>query len=112
MLRELAPGFAGAEVEHDEAGAVFVAGVDDVGNSLAGGSGVRAHVEAEVVHVGVWEVNGRGKGVGARDGIGGQVHADEFRAAGSCIGHGEHGGLVDTWTAGVKDPEGIVRCNV
>ena len=69
MLGELAPGFAGAEVEHDEAGAAFVAAVDDVGDAVAGCGGVGAQVEAEVVHVGVWVVDAWREGVGSADGV-------------------------------------------
>ena len=57
VLGQLAPGLAGAEVQHDEAGAAFVAAVDNVGYAFAGGGGVGAHVEADVVHVGVWIVD-------------------------------------------------------
>ena len=57
VLGQLAPGLAGAEVQHDEAGAAFVAAVDDVGDAFAGCGGVGAHIEAEVVHVGVWKVD-------------------------------------------------------
>ena len=51
MLGQLAPGFAGSEVEHDEAVAAFVTAVIDVADSFAGGGGVCSHVEAQIVHV-------------------------------------------------------------
>ena len=60
---------SGAEVEHDEARAALVAAVDDVGDSLAGCSGVGAHVEADVVHVGIGKVDAGWEGVGATDGV-------------------------------------------
>lgn len=69
VLGELAPGVAGAEVQHDEAGAALVAAVDDVGDSLAGCGGVGAEVKAEVVHVGVGKVDAGWECVGATDGV-------------------------------------------
>ena len=55
------PGSTGAEVEDYEACAAFVAAVYYVADSCAGGGGVKAEVEAEVVHVGVWVVDCGGK---------------------------------------------------
>ena len=57
VLGQLAPGLAGAEVQHDEAGAAFVAAVDDVGDAFAGCGGVGAQVESDVVHVRVGTVD-------------------------------------------------------
>ena len=51
MLVQLAPGFTGSEVEHDETVAAFVTAIIDIADSFARGGGVCSHVEAQVVHV-------------------------------------------------------------
>ena len=67
VLGQLAPGFAGSEVEHDETVAALVTAVIDVADSFAGGSDVCSHVEAQVVHVRIWVVDGSGEGIGRND---------------------------------------------
>ena len=44
VLREASPGFAGGEIEHDEAGPALVAAVDDVGDALSAGRDVRSKI--------------------------------------------------------------------
>ena len=106
---QLAPGFARAEVQHDEARAAFVAAVDDVGYPLARCGGVGAHVEAEVVHVRVWVVDARRERVGSADGVVGQVDGYEFGPPGGCVRHRERFRFVRARSSRVEDPEGVVR---
>ena len=67
VLGQLAPGFAGSEVEHDETIAAFVTAIIDVADSFAGDCGVCSHVEAQVVHVRIWVVDGGGESKGRND---------------------------------------------
>jgi hypothetical protein len=61
MLRQAAPGGARAEVEHDEARAAFVGGVDDESDAGAGGRGVGPQVEPDVVHITIRKMHIRRK---------------------------------------------------
>lgn len=51
---EVAPGFAGAEIDDDDTVAAFNGRVGDVCYALAGGGDARAEVEADVVDVLIW----------------------------------------------------------
>ena len=113
---EASPGLACTEVEHDEAGAAFVGGVDEVRDALSACPAyVCAEVEAEVVEVGVGVVDCGGEGVGCVDGVvvatvavACDVHAHDFWAAGLRVRHaGVVVIVVDCGPPGVEEPEGF-----
>jgi hypothetical protein len=100
----VAPTFAAAEVHDDDAVAALGGGVGDVGDAGPAGCQLWAQVEAHVVEVAVREGHGGREHNGLRDGVGGQIHADELRAAG---GRGHEGAVGCERAACVEDPESV-----
>jgi len=108
VLFQTAPGLAGTEIEHDETVAALVGGVDDVGDSLASGGDVGVEVEADVVHVRVWVVNGRWEGVGLVDGVVGQRDRNKLWSTELSIWHGWVAcSAVDSRTSSVENPKSL-----
>lgn len=109
VLGEASPGVARAEIDHDEAGATFVGGVNEVGDALAGGiAQIGVEVEAEIVQVAVWVVHAGWKGVGVVYRVVRQTDGYEFRASRLGVGHtGVALSTVDGRTPGVDCPQGF-----
>lgn len=94
----------GGEVEHNEAGAAFIRGVNNIGNVSA-----RTEVEADVVHVAVGKVDSRWEGIGCVDAVVGQGDTNYFWAARLGVRHSlghaaRRGHAVDCWATGVNNP--------
>lgn len=100
MLRQSSPGSSRIQVEDDEAVSALVGGIDEVSDP-----GAVVEIEADVVEVRVWVVDGRGKSVRPGDLVRSQVDRDQFGAPDGGIGHG----AIDGRPSGVDHPEGVAR---
>jgi hypothetical protein len=78
----VAPGFAGAQVDDDDAVAALDGGIRDVGDAAAGRGARGTEVDADVVEVAVGVGDVGGEDDGLEDAVGGEVDAEEFGPAG------------------------------
>ncbi|MCU1253501.1 MAG: hypothetical protein JWQ49_6530 [Edaphobacter sp.] len=109
VVVEAPPGFAGGEVDDDDAVGAIAGGVGDVGEASDAVLvfGADGEVEADVVQVGVEAGYLDGKEDGLNDLVGGEVDADELGAVGDGAAHERRAGVEDPEVVGRIDYDGL-----
>jgi hypothetical protein len=109
VVVEAAPGFAGGEVDDDDAVGAVAGGVGDVGDASDAVSvfGADGEVEADVVEVGVEARDVGREEDGLDDLVGGEVDGDELGAVGDGVAHERSAGVEDPEVVGGVDDDGL-----